>query len=345
MSEKQKKVFLAAGVALAVYLGMKYVLRLTAPFFLAWILVRLLNPLAEWIHKRIPLKKEWITLFLLILFLASLCVGCYYLAGQLLIQLRSVIQNLDLYKQEFFRFLEGCSVLIEQNLGIQMEDTLSFVDQNLAALSQKISVSIVPGLFSNSLQWVLCSMKAAGALFLVLLAATLLMKDYDAILAKFSSFSLFAHLSAITERLFSIGGTWLKSQLVILLIVIAICSVSLWLLKNPYALLLGILIGLLDALPFLGTGTILLPWALFCCLKQDFFHAAAYTTVFLVANTTREYLEPKLLGDKLGVYPIVIALVVYVGLCIYGPSGVLLGPLSMLLIQEILGEFEIFPPS
>ncbi len=58
-----------------------------------------------------------------------------------------------------------------------------------------------------------------------------------------------------------------------------------------------------------------------CADTGDFFHAAAYFTIFLVANTAREYLEPRLIGDKVGVYPIVIAMVVYAGLCIYGVAG------------------------
>ena len=114
---------------------------------------------------------------------------------------------------------------------------------------------------------------------------------------------------------------------------------GLWVLQNSYALLVGILIGFLDALPFIGTGTILLPWAALELFRGDFFHAAAYLTFFLITNSTRDFLEPRLLGEKLGVYPIVIAVVVYVGICIFGPAGVLLGPLMLLVIREVIREW------
>ena len=71
----------------------------------------------------------------------------------------------------------------------------------------------------------------------------------------------------------------------------------------------------------------------------DFFHAAAYLTFFLITNSTRDFLEPRLLGEKLGIYPIVIAVVVYVGICIFGPTGVLLGPLMLLVIREVVREW------
>lgn len=342
MSETQKKVLIAAGVTLSVYLAMKYVLRLTAPFFIAWILVRLINPLADAIHRKISLRKEWITLGLLGAFLVFFALACYFLVTALLTQLRSVAANLDFYKNDFQTMLDGFSLSIEQTFGIEMEDTLTFINDQASTLTQKISVAVVPKLFTNSIQGLMAFFKGLGAVFLVFLGVVLLMRDYDAISEKLSSYSLFCHLSAVTGRIFSLGGAWLKSQLFILFIVICICVAGLWILHNPYALLLGILIGLLDALPFLGTGTIFLPWALLCCFQRNFYHAAAYATIFLIANTTREYLEPKLLGGKLGTYPIVIALVVYVGMSIYGPTGVLLGPLSLLIIMEILGEFQIF---
>ena len=343
MTKTQKQILISAGVILAVYLGMKYVLRLTAPFFAAWILVRLLNPLAEKLHQKISLKKEWITLGLLGSFLGLLALGCYFLVTALFRQFQRFLANFDSYQAAFGHLMDGWVLTIEQTFHISMDETLAFLEENLSGLTQKITVSVVPNLFSNSQQWILYLLKGVGILFLVFLAVTMLMRDYDDIRDKLARFPLFQHLSAITGRIFRLGGTWLKSQFTILCIVTVICVIGLWLSGNSYALLLGILIGVLDALPFLGTGIILLPWALFCCLTRDFFHAACYATLFLVANSTREFLEPKLLGDKLGVYPIVIALVVYVGICIYGPTGVFLGPLTLLIITEVLGEFAIFP--
>ena len=110
-------------------------------------------------------------------------------------------------------------------------------------------------------------------------------------------------------------------------------------LGNSYALLAGILIGFLDALPFIGTGTVLLPWAVVELIRGKIWRAVAYVILFLICNSTRDFLEPRLLGEKLGVYPIVIAVVVYAGICIFGAFGVLLGPLMLLIIREISREW------
>ena len=337
-----KKLFLTAGIAVAVYLGTKYLLALAAPFFAAWILVRLLYPLADRLKKRlpIPMKRETLTILLLVLFLAAAGVGLWYLAAGLCSQIRSVIENLDLYERKVEELVGGCCAAVENAFGIPREDTMAFVNTNLNNLEVRVEEHVMPSLFQNSIRYFSALLQGAGVLFLVFIAVVLILKDYREIREKMKAYPLYRHVMNVVGRLWTLGGAWIRAQALIMLTVMVICVAGLWLTGNPYALLVGILIGLLDALPFLGTGTVLLPWAVYCLLNGDYFHAAAYVVLFLVANTAREYMEPRMIGSRMGVYPVVIALVVYLGLCLYGPTGVVLGPLSLLIILEILREIE-----
>lgn len=130
----------------------------------------------------------------------------------------------------------------------------------------------------------------------------------------------------------------MKAQMIIILIITAVCTAGLWILGNPYFLLMGIIIGLTDALPFIGTGTLLVPLSVYELFQRDYKLAAGYLFLFLVTYVTREFLEPKLIGSKLGVYPFVMVVVVYAGLYLYGPAGVVLGPVTLLLVTEIVRE-------
>ncbi|MDO5422128.1 MAG: AI-2E family transporter [Eubacteriales bacterium] len=341
MSETVRKILSVTGIVLAVYLGMKYLLALAAPFFVAWILVRLLYPLAGRLKKYLPFKQGTLTVILLGVFLVLAGVGVWYLASSLFSQIRSVLANLDVYEAKLQEVLGGCCRLVEDTFGIQKEDTMRFVNQNLNYLEARVEEHVVPNLFQNSIRYLSTAMEWAGVLFVIFVAVTLIVKDYEEIRGKLKQYPLYRHGMRVVGRLWTLGGAWLKAQALIMLVVIVICVAGLMLLGNPYALLVGILIGLLDALPFLGTGTVLLPWAVICMIQRDFYHGIAYLVLFLVANTVREYLEPRLIGEKMGVYPIVIAVVVYLGICIYGPTGVVLGPLSLLVILEILREMGV----
>ena len=92
------------------------------------------------------------------------------------------------------------------------------------------------------------------------------------------------------------GGMYLKAQGIIIGIVTLLCTGGLWLLGNPYFLLLGIVIGLTDALPFIGTGTLLIPIAVYLIFQRKYQLALGYGALFLVTYVAREFLEPKLVG-------------------------------------------------
>ena len=100
----------------------------------------------------------------------------------------------------------------------------------------------------------------------------------------------------------------------------------------------GIGIGFLDALPVFGTGTVFVPWLLICLLQGKYASALILAATYGVCMLTREILEPKLIGNRLGILPIVILMSVYVGVKLYGFGGILLGPLSILLIRELWGQ-------
>ena len=152
------------------------------------------------------------------------------------------------------------------------------------------------------------------------------------------NYRLYRHVEHISGRMWHQGGMYLKAQAMIIGIVSILCVLGLWLLGNPYFVLLGVAAGLLDALPFIGTGTVLLPVAFFLVLQGSYAKAAGYGVLFFITYVAREFLEPRLIGARLGIYPFVMVVVVYAGLYLYGPSGVVLGPVTLLLILETVRE-------
>ena len=109
--------------------------------------------------------------------------------------------------------------------------------------------------------------------------------------------------------------------------------------SNP--VLAGIGVGFLDALPVFRTRTVILPLGLLLLFIQKNYSAALILAVtYGICVLTRELLEPKLIGGRLGILPIVILASVYAGVKLYGFGGILLGPLSVLLIQELWRQVD-----
>ena len=122
-------------------------------------------------------------------------------------------------------------------------------------------------------------------------------------------------------------GCWMLAQLKLAGVTLLILSLGLLILRIPYALLWAAGITALDALPILGTGTALLPWALVCFLQNDPARAAGLLGIYTVISLTRSVLEPRLVGRHLGLDPLATLFALYAGYKLWGIGGMILAPL------------------
>ena len=333
-----KQLIRIAGITVAVYILMKYFLPYVIPFFISYILVHLLKPVTELLHKRLRLRRELI----LSVLLAALLIVCsllfYMIYCMLMGQLKRVAMNFDDYYRCFCDGIDECCRFAERNFGVEMEEMRAFVYSGIEHATEQIRIYIVPGIFNYSMRYLKKAMDAALFLLMVFVAAILLMRDYDRMREQLRNYRLYRHVEHISGRMWHQGGMYLKAQAMIIGIVSILCVLGLWMLGNPYFVLLGVVAGLLDALPFIGTGTVLLPVAFFLVLQGSYAKAAGYGVLFFITYVAREFLEPRLIGARLGIYPFVMVVVVYAGLYLYGLSGVVLGPVTLLLILETVRE-------
>ena len=127
-----------------------------------------------------------------------------------------------------------------------------------------------------------------------------------------------------------------------MLLTTLICTGGFWLLKNPYYILAGMGIGILDALPIFGTGTILVPWGIFCFFQKRWGEGLILMALYLICYLLREILEAKMIGNRVGLTSLETLISMYVGLQLFGIAGFLLGPIGLLLIEEMVNLYYNF---
>lgn len=127
---------------------------------------------------------------------------------------------------------------------------------------------------------------------------------------------------------------WLKAQFKLTAICFGILLVGFLLLKLPRAPLWAILIALVDAIPLLGTGTVLVPWAILCFLQGRSLRAVGLLCIYATALLSRTALEPRLLGHHLGLDPLLTLVSLYAGYCFWGIGGMLISPILCVVIRE-----------
>lgn len=138
------------------------------------------------------------------------------------------------------------------------------------------------------------------------------------------------------QRVKNTFGKWLKAQLKLMSVTWAAVTAGFLLLGIPYAPLWAAAVALVDAVPVLGTGTVLVPWAIVCFLQENTVQGLGLLSVFGAASLLRSVLEPRWVGKSLGIDPLVSLAAFYIGLKLWGVVGMILAPMAVALIKGLL---------
>lgn len=329
-----------AVITVLVYLAFRFLLGMVFPFLAAYGLAVLLNPLLEKIQRRWKVKRGILSaLLVLVLFLVT--GGILGGAGYALIsQAKKFLSNYDTFAQKGVQVWNVCCGRVEVICGIRSGNMNRYVTEKIPEIWEKCQTEVVPKIMNYSIGYAKGLLAGFSLLIVIAVSTILILADYPRIRKSITEHPIGSLVYQIGRNMKAAGGAYLKSQLLILLIISAICCAGLFLTGSSYAVLGGCCIGLCDALPFLGTGTVFIPWLLIKVFYGQYLLAGAYGVIYLICNFTREFLEPKLIGTKLSVHPVLVLFCTYLGLCLFGIPGILLGPVGGLLIAEIYKALE-----
>ena len=129
---------------------------------------------------------------------------------------------------------------------------------------------------------------------------------------------------------------FLKAQVILMGITFLILSIALSILKVPYSILIALGISLVDVLPVVGSGIIIVPWTIISFIMGNSYLGKALAIIYIILIITRQILEPKILGKAIGVRPLYTFLATIVGSLVLGPIGLIVGPLLAVLVNSII---------
>lgn len=295
----------------------------------------LLNPIVEKVVGRTHKGRGMVSMFVILLVLAAAGAAFYFAGREACVQLASLAKNADVIEGDMREIWCGCCVRIERSLGVRIHEA----DKLFTAMQDRVKTgfqsSTLPYLLKNSYVYAKAIFSIMGVGLVSVISGLLMLTDYPKIAGALRKSEIGRLAVQIKQHAKEAGGTYLKAQITILLIISLICVGGLFLTGNPYALLAGMGIGLCDALPFIGTGTIFVPWIIIDVINGKYVLAAVYGIIYIICSFARQLLEPRLIGNRLGYPPIVVLMSIYIGIYVYGAAGVLLGPASAFIIYEL----------
>lgn len=322
-------------IILGVYLGLRYLLPLIFPFLVAYFLAWIIRPVSEALFRKFKIPRiiggSAALLLLIAVFGTSICM----LINILIKQAFTFIKNLPVYMNIIADKLDSICSRFDNYMGLDCGTIRGIVDDNLLHSVDKVQSNLMPMLTEHTISITVAIITFIGILLIIFVSAVLIVKDLPEYHKRLEKNNMYKDIHKITVKLSEAGIAYLRSQLIIMLIVAGICILGLYFIKNEYAVLLGIGIAIMDALPILGSGIVFIPWGIIMLINGNIYKAAILITLYLICQIAREILEPKLIGNRIGIRPIFTLISMYIGVQLFGIAGFFLGPIGLVIIITI----------
>lgn len=333
------KAGILAGGVLGLWLGVRYVLPVLLPFLLGGGIALAAEPLVGGLHRRLRLKR-WIAAGIGVSLVMTLLVGVLVAAIGAAVKQMGQLALPEL--------MDG----VYQGLGSLEQWTLSMASSAPAGI-RNVLTGALSGFFSGSSAFV--EGLAGGVLsFAKGLLGILTSGFFGFATAVLSAFMISARLPVLRDRLkqwlpekwgrnqFSalkelrraVAG-WFTAQLKLTLVTLGVLLMGFWLLRVPHGVLWATVVALVDLLPVLGCGTVLVPWSVIALLQGQRLQGLGLLGIYGLVWLLRSVLEPKLLGKELGLDPLVTLIAVYTGYQLLGFPGMILAPMLAVVISRL----------
>ena len=315
-------------------------LRFTAPFLCAKALAMAMEPSVAWLARRRVPRKVGACIALLLL-TGTAGVALFFLVNQAVGQGLALVQRLPEIWPGLQSQLERWLDALSSGVNLLPADLTAVIQQALRSLLGTLD-SWVAEVAQGAWRTATALPETMAFFMFTLMGAYFFCADRET-LAGFLHRQLprrwLRAMHRLRTELFQVIFGYIKAQLTILGIVLIILWVGLMILRVDYALALAGIIALGDALPFLGSGAFLLPWALGSWLGGNRYLALGLVLVYGVVFLTREGLEPHLVGGRIGLHPLVTMISMFAGLKLWGFLGMIFGPVCLLLLRCVLGYY------
>lgn len=332
---KENKLIKCGIITLLVYLFFRFLFPLVAPFCVAFILITLFYPLFSRIQEKIPMRKKFLAVGVLLLCLIFLAVILWILGYSSSMQMEKITAFLETAYRRLQIFLHECCYSLDGRFGWKGYEIENFVVEKMTVIMENVQVQVIPRMLSSSYTCVKGILEAVAFLFITLVAAILLEKDYALFLQWLKTSEDLSFVWKALEGVLNYIITFLKAQGIILLIISVFGSAVLWATGIYGGVFWGILAGCLDVLPFIGTGVVLVPMAIWQLLNGHYLRMTVCILLYIACIVIREFLEPKLIGSRMGIAPVMMLLAIYAGIRLFGIGGIIEGPLALIVIYEL----------
>lgn len=334
-----------AAFLVGAYLIIVYAFPVIGPFVVALLIAELVEPVVSFLNRRLRLPRGLAVFVVLAVFIGLLSIALIAGISKLIQEIEAFIENLpfmynaaldlvDHFSVEFGAFSASLPTYIQDLI----TENLAYFENALNRVLPKLTgtlgiVTSLPGLFTS---------------LLIAALATFFMSRDRRMIGQFL-LSLFPEawqpkMRVVKADVWTSTMGWAKAQMLLITLTMVQSIIGLKLIGAKYAVLMGFVVGVADVLPILGPASVYVPWIIFSFVFGDKVFGLKLLILYLLVAGVRQVLEPKVVGDRVGLHPLATLFALYVGIQFFGALGVVIGPLLAILLKSMIqsGLLPIF---
>ncbi|SFI93350.1 sporulation integral membrane protein YtvI [Paenibacillus sp. UNC496MF] len=330
-------------------LAVIYVTPLVYPFLLGWLLAYAINPIVNLLNRKLKIPR-WLGVSVsLLVFAVAMLTIVSALVTRIVVEIialsKSLSSNIDWWRDQFEYVLNKPEL---QNL---IEKITSFYQDNpnyqepinsrisdTANLLAQTSTNIVT-FFLNGIVNIITSLPNVATIsVVVLLAAFFISKDWRRLGQRTSAWfpqGILQSVSIVWNELKKALFGYLRAQFIMISITAIVVTAGLLIIGVNYAITIGMLIGLVDLLPYLGVGAAMVPWIAYTFIYGDVKLGISLSVLYGIILVARQTIEPKVLATSVGLEALPTLIAMFVGLKLFGVLGLIIGPVSLVILTTV----------
>ena len=316
------------------------------PFLIAFIVALIIEPLIKKMMQKLKLSRRTSAIIIFII-VALIIIGCltyaiitiFSEASNLLDGLNGYFDKAGQLFNDFSNNFDFDKLHLSNEIKTVIQDSTSTVLDTAASWLNNFLSGLVNLVTSLPVIAIYVGITVV-ALYFISVDRIYILDQMEHHLPKSWMKKIGKHFRELVESL----GSYLKAQATLILVSFVISLIGLYILKIigfnvTYPLLMAIFIGFVDALPILGSGTVMIPWAIICGLNGDFNLGLSILLLLILMSVVRQILEPKLVSKHIGVHPIFTLIAMYTGFKFMGIMGLIFGPIILIILKNIFATF------
>ncbi len=343
VSMENKKRFLIniaflAVIILLIYFVFKSLLVYLMPFVIAVLIAALLQRPARYLHRKIKIPKSICSVVLVILtyiFALALFGAVIYFLYQQLYGFFTDMCSFIPYIDKFVERIRNMAISISNTLP---EEIIEHLNSLPATAINEITSTATTALSNFASSLVKATPSILISAIVTVVASCYVAADYDFLYEYFTKNAPQKLNNIFTEIKSLLSQTMVKvlrGYLLLMLLTFAELTICLYILGVNYAVVIAAIISVIDILPVLGTGTVLIPWSIISLINGDYLLGIGLLVTYVLIAIVRNFLEPKIIGHQVGLYPLLTLIAMFIGLKLFGFFGMLLLSVVLILIINL----------